>query len=317
MKCANCGQERQGAFCRFCGQNDRNYQRSLPPLLSDLLRETFELDSRLYRTLKLLLFKPGELALEFSRNRRANYVSPIRLYLFVSLLFFFLLTMTTDFEPIRGNVLDMQEELAEVEDTDVSDLEALLDSNRRSKVNEILVDDNRSFSKLILLQVAGEVTSDPERVDPLNVYLLGQMVDALYEPTTVLNQLLDNLPIATFVMLPVYALLLKLFYFGRHRYYVENLVFATHLHTFVFLIFTVLLLLPEESDNAAVTEAVSLLSTGLTLVLAIYHYTALKRYFNGGWLGTLFKFSLLMFIYMILLTPVGLTLVLAFTLVTV
>ena len=77
MHCANCGAERPGSYCSRCGQNDRDYHRALPPLVSELLREAFELDSRLVRTLKLLMFKPGALALEFSNNRRASYVSPI------------------------------------------------------------------------------------------------------------------------------------------------------------------------------------------------------------------------------------------------
>ena len=82
MRCANCGSQQMANYCAQCGQNDRQYQRSLPPLLWDLLKETFEVDSRILRTLKLLLFVPGELTAEFSRNRRAGYVSPFRLYLF-------------------------------------------------------------------------------------------------------------------------------------------------------------------------------------------------------------------------------------------
>ena len=77
-------------------------------MVSELLREAFELDSRLIRTLKLLLFRPGALAVEFSNNRRASYVSPIRLYLFVSILFFFFLSIgaefDTDVDPDRPEV---------------------------------------------------------------------------------------------------------------------------------------------------------------------------------------------------------------------
>ena len=98
VDCANCGTPRADLFCPHGGQNARNYQRAFPPMLWDLLRETFDLDSRVLRTAGQLLFKPGELALEFSRNRRARYVSPIRLYLLVSLTFFFVLSLTTQIE---------------------------------------------------------------------------------------------------------------------------------------------------------------------------------------------------------------------------
>ena len=72
--CPNCGRERPESFCPRCGQSDRDYARSpgRVPWHCEFLRETFELDSRLFRTLKLLLFRPGSLTREFSRNRRAG-----------------------------------------------------------------------------------------------------------------------------------------------------------------------------------------------------------------------------------------------------
>ena len=87
--CPNCGELRPGPHCAWCGQSDRDYKRSSWLLVSDFFRETFEVDSKLFRTLKLFLFKPGRLAAEFSRNRRASYVSPIRLYLFSSVIYLF------------------------------------------------------------------------------------------------------------------------------------------------------------------------------------------------------------------------------------
>ena len=128
MHCANCGAERSGPYCSRCGQNDRDYQRALPPLLSELLSEAFELDSRLVRTLKLLLFKPGALSLEFSKNRRASYVSPIRLYFFTSILFFFFLSLGTDIGiGDEQNRPQVQVQVDEVRNSDPAVLLALLD----------------------------------------------------------------------------------------------------------------------------------------------------------------------------------------------
>lgn len=321
MNCPNCSQARQGPFCGSCGQNDRNYQRALPPVLSDLLRETFELDSRLLRTMGNLLFKPGELALEFSRNRRASYVSPIRLYLFVSLLFFFLLSLTTDFDlDIDTSDSDLQqlnEEVEAIADADASALMILLGESRRAKAEELLANPDSSLAKLILLQVAEDVSTETDDASDVQIYLLRQLVDVLYEPRSALNQLIDNLPLAIFVMLPVYALLLKLFYLRKGRFYVENLVFATHLHTFLFLIFTILLLLPENTGLETVDTIVGAVTTCLILLLAVYHYTALKRYFQDGYVATAFKFLGLMFFYLLLLSPAALSIVVIFTLITV
>ena len=92
--CPNCGSYRPDRFCSHCGQNDRDYMRGLWSVAYEFFREMFELDSRLVRTLKSLLFRPGHLSSEFSRNRRAAYMSPVRLYLFISFLFFLVLSIS-------------------------------------------------------------------------------------------------------------------------------------------------------------------------------------------------------------------------------
>ncbi|MCB1686683.1 MAG: DUF3667 domain-containing protein, partial [Pseudomonadales bacterium] len=132
-RCANCGARRTGRFCSSCGQNDRDYQRSLPPMLGEMLRETFEVDARLVQTLKRLLFQPGALTEEFSSNRRASYVSPIRLYLFVSLAFFFLLAVNVDIELSRAQ-MRVDVEIAEsIAAADMGPLRERLDEAHRYK----------------------------------------------------------------------------------------------------------------------------------------------------------------------------------------
>lgn len=92
VACPNCGAERRERFCGVCGQNDRDYRR-LFVTLSNVIGEIFEADSRLWRTLHALFLRPGFLAAEFARNRRANYVSPFRLYLFASLIYFLVVSL--------------------------------------------------------------------------------------------------------------------------------------------------------------------------------------------------------------------------------
>ena len=313
MRCANCGSERLLRYCANCGQNDRDYHRALPPLLGELLRETFEVDSRLWRTLKLLIFKPGELALEFSRNRRVSYVSPIRLYLFVSIAFFFLLSATTQVGPPEDTE-SVRVELEGARETDTTQLLNLLSPEQAQRAREVLARPDTAFSRQLLLEIA-ESVGDDGTLNRVERYLLGQLVDALHEPESMARQFTDNLAVGVFVMLPVYAVLLKVFYLKSHRYYVEHLVFATHLHTFTFLVFAVLLMLPTGEGDSWVDAAIGNVSTALMLWLAAYHYLALRRYFDEGRVRTAVKFFFLMMFYTALLVPTGLVLVLAVTLI--
>src|SRR5262245_27098438 len=86
--CLNCGAELAGKWCSQCGQRAAALRPSLHELLHEAMHELAHFDGKLLRTAKFLLFKPGELTAEFLGGARARSVSPIRLYLICSLLFF-------------------------------------------------------------------------------------------------------------------------------------------------------------------------------------------------------------------------------------
>ena len=86
--CPNCGAEVLGSYCHQCGQEHTVRVRPLRGLLTDALGDLFSFDNRLFRTLKLLLFRPGFLTIEYLKGRRAPYVPPFRLYLIVSIVYF-------------------------------------------------------------------------------------------------------------------------------------------------------------------------------------------------------------------------------------
>ena len=90
--CANCGAALQGRFCSTCGQKDTSTHLSVHDFAHDAWEEFAHVDGKIVQTLGLLLFKPGALTAEFLRGRRVRYVSPLRVYLTCSVLFFGLVT---------------------------------------------------------------------------------------------------------------------------------------------------------------------------------------------------------------------------------
>ena len=100
-KCDNCGEDLLGAFCWVCGQKDTHYNRSVFKVIGDFFKEMFDVDSRVFTTLSTLFFRPGKLSIQFRDNKRASYVTPIRLYLFSSLVFFFLVAITSRSQNIQ------------------------------------------------------------------------------------------------------------------------------------------------------------------------------------------------------------------------
>lgn len=85
--CANCGTMLVGAYCHGCGQNS-HIHRSLAGFGHDLLHGVFHFEGKIWHTLPLLFFKPGELTRRYIHGERARFVSPLAGFLFCTFLMF-------------------------------------------------------------------------------------------------------------------------------------------------------------------------------------------------------------------------------------
>lgn len=87
--CPNCNapMPASAAYCSACGQAAMG-EHTFKAFLHQFLGDYFTFDSKITRSLRPLLLKPGELTLEYMRGRRARYIPPLRLFIFLSVLFF-------------------------------------------------------------------------------------------------------------------------------------------------------------------------------------------------------------------------------------
>src|ERR1700730_4948588 len=86
--CLNCGTYVEERYCTHCGQENIEIKESFRHLISHFFSDLTHYDSKLFTTLKDLIFKPGYLTNEYLAGRRVNYLHPIRMYVFVSFLYF-------------------------------------------------------------------------------------------------------------------------------------------------------------------------------------------------------------------------------------
>ena len=304
IACPNCGALKQGRFCAVCGQNDRDYLQSLFPVLYHVLAETFEADSRVWRTLGGLFFRPGFLSLEFSRNRRAHYLSPFRLYLFTSLLFFLVLSLLTVDDPKRDDDpgliqvgVGRDDKEAEANLEAIETLKRGLGEERGGKIDEILARPESSVPRMLLVVNAEWLAGGDEGLDgPFDLFVAGQLVDVFHAPWPVVrDRFVGYLPVAMFFVLPLYALMLKVLFIRRHRFYAEHLVFSMHIHTIAFVVFGVGLVTPSDWP---VVDGV------LLLALTAYYFMALKRFYATGVFVAIASFLFLAWLYSLLLIAV-------------
>lgn len=336
--CANCRAEVASDFCGSCGQSVRSYRVSLWRLLRDFMAEAFDLDGRVARTLGALFGRPGSLAEAFSNDQRTSYVSPVRMYLFSSLLFFFLLTVFGS-----GNLLDLTEsddltvdlEVGVAADgatvqaqgsteslrADPQTLYPFLNERDKTRLNGLLAEPYNEVNHTVVSALTQHLNTVEQRgAEPGWLYKQGleNVVALLDDVPGYIDTIVDNLPLAMFVLLPFYALLLKLVFFSSGRFYAEHLVFALYLHVLAFLLFSVSFLLPsaEQGFWDYAKPLARLVAVGY---LGVYTYLAMRNYYTkfagarirAGWpLGL--RFIVMGVCYLLLLGP-ALLLVMAFS----
>jgi hypothetical protein len=92
--CLNCGALLTGAYCSRCGQH-AHVHRTLGAFFHDFLHGVLHFEGKIWRTLPLLAWKPGELTRRYVDGQRASFVSPIALFLFSVFLLFAVIGLTS------------------------------------------------------------------------------------------------------------------------------------------------------------------------------------------------------------------------------
>ncbi|WP_266367852.1 DUF3667 domain-containing protein [Tellurirhabdus rosea] len=97
--CPNCNTalNPEDNFCPTCGQENHDLKLPLSHLLYEFVESITHFDNKLWNTLKAVFTRPGRMTSEFLEGKRARYVPPARLYVFVSVIFFFLITKFADY----------------------------------------------------------------------------------------------------------------------------------------------------------------------------------------------------------------------------
>jgi hypothetical protein len=127
------------------------------------------------------------------------------------------------------------------------------------------------------------------------------------EPGLLKDAMLGAVPTTLFVLLPVFALMLKVLYLFRRRLYMEHLIVALHSHAFLclalLLVFVLLLLERELAPGGGLPGTVfSLLEAALWVWMPLYLLLMQKRVYGQGWPMTLLKYCVLGICYLVLLS---------------
>lgn len=301
-RCSNCGARLHGSYCHRCGQQARERIAPLRTMAKDLLEELFNLDTRLLRTLRRLLFQPGRLTVEYVAGRRAGYMPPLRLFIFSSFILFLLLgILSTQAVTIEGSASGALDSLI-TEDAREAPLapEAELEAEPDAEIDVVSSDPiQMSEGAVRAMETKADSLRTVETVrGQLHYAMLRGILRADQSPQLFMQQLIGRLSGLAFLLVPVFALLLKVLYVRSGRLYIEHLIFALHAHAVFFLALIVIVLVAIFGGNSSL----GYLQGGLFWGSGLHLFLSLRRTYQQGWIKTFLKWMALLFMYLLLLT---------------
>ncbi|MFC3053113.1 DUF3667 domain-containing protein [Kordiimonas pumila] len=244
--CKNCHTKLTGHYCHICGQQDSELRRPIWTLIRDMLDSVFSSDSRLLKTIVLLVLAPGGLTYAYMKGMRARFSPPLRLYVIVSVIFFLIISAA------NIAILDVK---VIPNDTTVPEGSAHEEKGYSDFPISLSVPYTISVGMFVPISEEKRTGISPEHMAQLHQELVEGLPDlagvvgeaaagfarALEDPEK-FNQLFNKwLPRAMFVLVPFFALLLRVFHWGKTGYYMHQLVFSLHFHSFLFLLFIALI----------------------------------------------------------------------------
>ena len=344
--CKNCEKPFYDAFeyCPNCGQKAKD-DLTLGVLFNNTISNYFSVDARFFRSFIPLLVKPGYLAEKFVAGKRLLYLHPAQLYLFISVVFFFIFSFQVNKQEraiataMRANnevksaakLATSQKERDSIskavflekmkenqnalgmKDEELRQLDSIIKKEGYSRSNNMSFDFNEDkIDSLLAINASDDIIYKE----------MGLQEDAGFIKRKFYNQALrvykdngsvanivkkgyDTIPVALFVLLPIFALLLKLLHYRKGRY-AHHLVFSFYFFSFLFTVFSILVL------GDLLFNMPFWITTLVSLSIFFYLFLAVKRFYRQGWFISLFKSGVVTFVYFVFVIPTAATIIMLF-----
>jgi len=333
--CKNCEQEFQEEFnfCPNCGQKSKD-MLTMGVLFYNTISNYFSVDARFLKSFFPLLFRPGYMAKKFVSGKRLLYLHPAQFYLFTSIIFFFLFSfqsreLNQELDKVlkktfeKENILKLDSTskmtLDSVNITGLtkslkdSNLITLSNENELKKLDSIIKDQPNSenifnFNKEKLDSIIASGASENEQLK-----YLGMEGDSSFFQHRFYTQMLkfhknrgggilqaffDSIPISLFILLPIFAFILKIFFWKRGGF-PHHLVFSFYYFSFLFVMLGIILLINFFWKVPDIIDTLIILSTYIYLLIAV------KKFYLQSYFLSFIKTGLVLFIYTIIVLPIA------------
>ena len=309
--CLNCGSEVKEMYCPHCGQANTETRQPFYFLITHFIEDFVHYDSSFWHTLKNLFFRPGKITNEYLSGKRNSSVNPVKLYIFISFVTFFLIAVIpvkkseSDQEMVKNEAV--QKELDAVkQNIDSLNTKGLISAGERDiiKASVELNDDVHlhDLDENSLKEFENKVDkSAPILTQFITKYrdLKSKNVSNEVIANSIVEKSLKLIPKALFVYLPFFAFLIWLFHNKKKYWYFDHGIFT--LHYFSVLLISVLSIyflnaLSSYIEIGFVVTLIRFLAFLIGLYTIINLIIGLKVSYNQNWFKTIVKGFVLIFI---------------------
>jgi hypothetical protein len=321
--CLNCGAIVDERFCSRCGQENIETKESFGHVIRHFFEDFTHYDSKFFVTIKDLLVKPGFLTIEYLSGKRHRYLHPIRMYLFISFVYFLVVLSVGQFgAAIERGLMEKASynDRKMIADSVATMITEAKEDTTRGKITEPVL---RHVHRLVRLPsdslqerfnltlIGGIDYRFLVRYDSIQQSLPADQRDTGIKPwmyrrwlhtterhglgsvSLLIQKTRLVIPKMMFILLPLFALVLKLLYGWKKYFYAEHAIFTLHLHCAIFLLFLfsalVVLVAPSVKAYINMVELVLLMT---------YFVIALRTVYQQSWWITILKSMMVAIMYM-------------------
>lgn len=308
-ECLNCGAAITGPYCSQCGQK-AHLHRTLAAFGHDLMHGVLHLDGKLWRTLPLLFFKPGEITRRYIEGERAKFVSPMAMFLFSVFMMFAVFQavgLTTPTTLDASDEVETSLDQALVDATARRDLaqatlaEMATDDPGREAAEEILSEAEQSLAgvgtanDILAKGGSGELEFSGTGIKSLDEGLIQKWRD---NPGLMLYKLQNNSYKFSWLLIPISVPFVWLLFFWKRQFKAyDHAIFVTYSLAFMSLLFIVLSVLGKVGIWTPVIVLAAVLIPPIHIYKQLRYGYDLSR--NGAFWRTAALTNLIVFVVLI------------------
>lgn len=286
--CPNCGAELNGNFCASCGQ-PAHVHRTLGHMVEEFLHGLLHFDTRAWRTLPMLVFRPGTLTRDYIHGKRARFISPLAIFLLT------VFTMFVVFAFAGGSTVGLDEEVhaevaaaaAEPTPAEILPPPAVEPEEHAEAEGGVKVTAEENYNTYASIGRAAR--EGKLKIQTGWTYLDKKIQHKLENPELAVYKFQNSAYKFAFLLVPIsLPFMWLLFFWKRGLTLFDHTVFILYSLSFVSLVFIVISLM---SQWQFVTEAIGPL---LIVGLIVHMYFHLKGAYSLGWFSALWRTPVLL-----------------------